>query len=201
MHCYGHLCSCHRQKHVVRELKNISSQTVCPLGSQLTRPMCSLSRFQTLVSALEQLYNLGALDEEGLLTRLGRKARGRRHGSCLHCRVLALWRGRACADGVLQQGQLLCAGCCYCAWLSESIAHHRMANLFPTMTHRRWPSSLWTPLSPRCSSPRWTWAARRRCSPSLGCCRPRTSSIGMLGGLSVSWRFGLGLIGDWTAAG
>ena len=26
---------------------------------------------QTLVSALEQLYNLGALDEEGLLTRLG----------------------------------------------------------------------------------------------------------------------------------
>ena len=25
------------------------------------------------VSALEQLYNLGALDEEGLLTRLGRK--------------------------------------------------------------------------------------------------------------------------------
>lgn len=28
---------------------------------------------QTLVSALEQLYNLGALDDEGLLTRLGRK--------------------------------------------------------------------------------------------------------------------------------
>jgi hypothetical protein len=28
---------------------------------------------QTLISALEQLYNLGALDEEGLLTRLGRK--------------------------------------------------------------------------------------------------------------------------------
>ncbi|KFM27366.1 putative pre-mRNA-splicing factor ATP-dependent RNA helicase [Auxenochlorella protothecoides] len=28
---------------------------------------------QTLVSALETLYNLGALDEEGLLTRLGRK--------------------------------------------------------------------------------------------------------------------------------
>jgi len=27
----------------------------------------------TLVSALEQLYNLGALDEEGMLTRLGRK--------------------------------------------------------------------------------------------------------------------------------
>lgn len=27
----------------------------------------------TLVSALEQLYNLGALDDEGLLTRLGRK--------------------------------------------------------------------------------------------------------------------------------
>ncbi|KAL4424788.1 hypothetical protein ABPG77_000828 [Micractinium sp. CCAP 211/92] len=28
---------------------------------------------QTLISALEQLYNLGALDDEGLLTRLGRK--------------------------------------------------------------------------------------------------------------------------------
>ncbi|GAM26966.1 hypothetical protein SAMD00019534_101410, partial [Acytostelium subglobosum LB1] len=28
---------------------------------------------QTLVSAMEQLYNLGALDEEGMLTRLGRK--------------------------------------------------------------------------------------------------------------------------------
>eukprot|EP00899_Mesostigma_viride_P013186 jgi/Mesvir1/21869/Mv04246-RA.1 len=28
---------------------------------------------QTLLSAMEQLYNLGALDEEGLLTRLGRK--------------------------------------------------------------------------------------------------------------------------------
>lgn len=27
----------------------------------------------TLVSALEQLYNLGALDDEGMLTRLGRK--------------------------------------------------------------------------------------------------------------------------------
>lgn len=27
----------------------------------------------TLITALEQLYNLGALDEEGLLTRLGRK--------------------------------------------------------------------------------------------------------------------------------
>ena len=27
----------------------------------------------TLVSALEQLYNLGALDEEGMLTKLGRK--------------------------------------------------------------------------------------------------------------------------------
>jgi len=28
---------------------------------------------QTLVTALEMLFNLGALDEEGLLTRLGRK--------------------------------------------------------------------------------------------------------------------------------
>ena len=28
---------------------------------------------QALISAMEMLYNLGALDEEGLLTRLGRK--------------------------------------------------------------------------------------------------------------------------------
>ena len=28
---------------------------------------------QTLITALESLYALGALDEEGLLTRLGRK--------------------------------------------------------------------------------------------------------------------------------
>lgn len=27
----------------------------------------------TMVSALEQLYNLGALDDEGMLTKLGRK--------------------------------------------------------------------------------------------------------------------------------
>ena len=27
----------------------------------------------TLISALEQLYNLGALDDEGMLTKLGRK--------------------------------------------------------------------------------------------------------------------------------
>lgn len=42
----------------------------------LPRPNHILPRCpQTLVSALEQLYNLGALDEEGLLTRLGRKVR------------------------------------------------------------------------------------------------------------------------------
>lgn len=27
----------------------------------------------TMISALEQLYNLGALDDEGMLTKLGRK--------------------------------------------------------------------------------------------------------------------------------
>lgn len=31
------------------------------------------SPLQTLISALEMLYNLGALDEEGMLTRLGRR--------------------------------------------------------------------------------------------------------------------------------
>ena len=40
------------------------------LGSH-ARGVASAS--QTLVNALEMLFNLGALDEEGLLTRLGRK--------------------------------------------------------------------------------------------------------------------------------
>lgn len=39
-----------------------------PTPSNLHPPL-----LQTLISALEQLYNLGALDDEGLLTRLGRK--------------------------------------------------------------------------------------------------------------------------------
>lgn len=30
---------------------------------------------ETLVTAMEQLYTLGALDDEGLLTRLGRRVR------------------------------------------------------------------------------------------------------------------------------
>ena len=45
-----------------------------PLPSHLSTLFASvLSTLQTLISALEQLYNLAALDEEGLLTRLGRK--------------------------------------------------------------------------------------------------------------------------------
>lgn len=30
---------------------------------------------ETLITAMEQLYTLGALDDEGLLTRLGRRVR------------------------------------------------------------------------------------------------------------------------------
>lgn len=32
---------------------------------------------ETLITAMEQLYTLGALDDEGLLTRLGRRVRKR----------------------------------------------------------------------------------------------------------------------------
>ncbi|EGV91258.1 ATP-dependent RNA helicase DHX8 [Cricetulus griseus] len=32
---------------------------------------------ETLITAMEQLYTLGALDDEGLLTRLGRRVRGK----------------------------------------------------------------------------------------------------------------------------
>lgn len=32
---------------------------------------------ETLITAMEQLYTLGALDSEGLLTRLGRRVRSR----------------------------------------------------------------------------------------------------------------------------
>ena len=42
---------------------------------------------ETLITAMEQLYTLGALDDEGLLTRLGRRVR---LGLCLlvHADVL-----------------------------------------------------------------------------------------------------------------
>lgn len=38
---------------------------------------------ETLITAMEQLYTLGALDDEGLLTRLGRRVRGRENLWCL----------------------------------------------------------------------------------------------------------------------
>lgn len=41
--------------------------------SQKAVPVSHPPPFQTLISALEMLYNLGALDEEGMLTRLGRR--------------------------------------------------------------------------------------------------------------------------------
>ena len=34
---------------------------------------------ETLITAMEQLYTLGALDDEGLLTRLGRRVRSVHH--------------------------------------------------------------------------------------------------------------------------
>lgn len=36
---------------------------------------------ETLVTAMEQLFHLSALDDEGLLTRLGRRV----HFFCIHC--------------------------------------------------------------------------------------------------------------------
>lgn len=42
-------------------------------GITAVAPPTTCPQPQTLISSLEQLYNLGALDEEGLLTRLGRK--------------------------------------------------------------------------------------------------------------------------------
>ena len=45
----------------------------CPAALRPRAPTAAPSCSQTLISALEQLYNLAALDEEGLLTRLGRK--------------------------------------------------------------------------------------------------------------------------------
>lgn len=37
----------------------------------------------TLITAMEQLYTLGALDDEGLLTRLGRRVKKREN----HCTI------------------------------------------------------------------------------------------------------------------
>lgn len=37
---------------------------------------------ETLITAMEQLYTLGALDDEGLLTRLGRRVKDRLNFLC-----------------------------------------------------------------------------------------------------------------------
>ena len=44
---------------------------------------------ETLITAMEQLYTLGALDDEGLLTRLGRRVR-----NTLHMEIVAKWQNR-----------------------------------------------------------------------------------------------------------
>lgn len=40
---------------------------------------------ETLITAMEQLYTLGALDDEGLLTRLGRRVCMTLHIVCVLC--------------------------------------------------------------------------------------------------------------------
>jgi HrpA-like RNA helicase len=76
----------------------------------------------TLVTALEQLYNLGALDDEGLLTRLGRKmaefpleppmSKARSCAAYLCAFPYTLWcRGKRFAPYtklVLEHGSMLC---------------------------------------------------------------------------------------------
>ena len=68
----------------------------------------------TLISALEQLYNLGALDEEGLLTRLGRKMAEFPLDPPLG-KMLIASVDLGCSEEILTIiGRFLCFGCLSC---------------------------------------------------------------------------------------
>ena len=95
-------------------------------------PACvPLDYLQTLISALEQLYNLGALDEEGLLTRLGRKMAEFpldppvRHCCCCCC-CCGTAGGRVPA-GPARQALLLLLW--YCGWQRGLRSSHRVRDL------------------------------------------------------------------------
>lgn len=46
---------------------------------------------ETLITAMDQLYTLGALDDEGLLTRLGRRVSRREKSLYICCIVTFKW--------------------------------------------------------------------------------------------------------------
>lgn len=97
----------------------------------------------TLVSALQSLYTLGALDEEGLLTRLGTCV-----SQCFNFALILLHA-------------------------HSTVNTHRpfQISIYPPSHDcllilcrqaARWPSSPWSRSCPRSSSPAWSWAARMR---------------------------------------
>lgn len=74
VHYYHHI-------HVgLHALSRLSSQMLCFSSNQamgindlLSFDFMDAPPMETLITAMEQLYTLGALDDEGLLTRLGRR--------------------------------------------------------------------------------------------------------------------------------
>lgn len=143
---------------------------------------------------MEQLHSLSALDDEGLLTRLGRRVSS---VGCTLCNTQfcgitvctsmqtdeceRFGEGNVCA--ITPVAVTPCALSCNQLVTLHSFDHSNNAlELYavsasspPTCMHR-WQSSLWSRSCPRCSSSRCIWAAARRSSPSCPCCQCRTCS-------------------------
>lgn len=122
---------------------------------------------ETLITAMEQLYTLGALDDEGLLTRLGRRVRmflpngfsllqRRADKSTCNQIYVAVFSLTSCLSVILIRLLISCA-----------------------FVSARWLSSLWSPCCVRCWSCPSIWAAAKRCSQSCRCCLCRMSFTGL----------------------
>lgn len=67
MWVYMHQVDCHLKCCV------FSSNQAMGINDLLSFDFMDAPPMETLITAMEQLYTLGALDDEGLLTRLGRR--------------------------------------------------------------------------------------------------------------------------------
>ena len=71
-------------RHGVKELTvpspvSLDSPQAMGINDLLSFDFMDAPPMETLITAMEQLYTLGALDDEGLLTRLGRRVSGPPH--------------------------------------------------------------------------------------------------------------------------
>ncbi len=102
---------------------------------------------ETLITAMEQLYTLGSLDDEGLLTRLGRRV-------SLHVSIF-LWLSTD---------------------LVVTAQFSKWSIKFLVTVPIRWLSFLWSPCFVRCWSCPSILAAAKRCWPLCQCFQYRMSS-------------------------